>query len=123
MALLHQIWRPYSDNYLNFFDGVILHLTILVSALPLAEYFDNFDLNLLAGTIYILVLSPLIGLITMTLWIHRNSVKMMIVYCSSLKRNCSRINDEMSLNDCEAQLLKEVIVDDDMRRNAIIVDV
>ena len=120
MALLHQIWRPYTDYHLNFFDGVILHLTILVSVLPLAEYFDNDDLSLLTGTIYILVLSPLIGLITMTIWIHRNNVKMMIVCCSSFKCNHSRITDEIPLNDCEVQLLKEVIVDDDMRRNATV---
>ena len=66
MALLHQIWRPYADDYLNLFDGVILHLTISVSFLPLVELFDDFNLNLVTGTIYTLVLSPIMGLIACT---------------------------------------------------------
>ena len=123
MDLLHQHWRPYTDNYLNLFDGDILHLTILVSFLPLVEFFDSSNLNLLTGTIYVIILLPLIGLITMKLWIHRNSIRMMIVYFSTLKCKLSRSNNEIPLNDCETQLLKEVIVDDNMRRNAIIVDV
>ena len=123
MDLLHQHWRPYTDNYLNLFDGDILHLTILVSFLPLVEFFDSSNLNLLIGTIYVIILLPLIGLITMKLWIHRNSIRMMIVYCSTLKCKHSRSNNEIPLNDRETQLLKEVIVDDNMRRNAIIVDV
>ena len=69
--LLHQLWRPYADNYLNSFDGVILYLTISVSFLPLVELFDSFNLNLISGTIYALALLPLIGLITMKAWIHR----------------------------------------------------
>ena len=100
MALLHQIWRPYADNYyLNLFDGTILQLTILVSFLPLVEHFDNFDLNLVMGIIYFLVLSQLIGLIKINLWIHRNNIRMMIAYCSSLKCKQSRNYEEMSLND------------------------
>ena len=123
IAFVHQLWRPYIDNNLNLFDGGILHLTISVSFLPLVELFDNFNLNLAKATIYILVLSPVICLITMKLWVHRNNISTMIVYCSALKCKHSRNNDEIPLNDCETQLLKEVIVDDNMRRNATIVDV
>ena len=122
-ALLHQHCRPYADNYLNFFDGDILQLTILISFLPLVEFFDSFDSNLLTGTIYVLILLPLMGLITMKLWIHRNNIRLIIVYCSTLKCKHSRNNDEIPLNDCETQMLKELIVDDNMRRNAIIVSV
>ena len=68
------------------------------------------------GTIYVLLLLPLIGLITMKLWIHRNNIKMMIVYCSSLKCKHSRSSDEIPLNDCKTQLLKELIIDDNMRK-------
>ena len=123
IAFLHQLWRPYTDENLNLFDGAILHLAISVSFLPLIELFDNFDLNLATGTIYISVLSPVMCLITMKLWIHKNNISTMIVYCSALKCKHSRSNDEIPLNDCETQLLKEVIVDDNMRRNATVVDV
>ena len=121
--LLHQLWRPYADNYLNLFDGVILHLTISVSFLPLVELFDSFSLNLISGTIYALVLLPLIGLITMKTWIHRYSIRTATVYCSISKCKHSRNDDEIQLNDRKTELLKEVIVDDNMRKNATIVDI
>ena len=111
------------DNDLNLFDGTILQLIFLVSVLPLVELFDNYNLSLLSGTIYALILSPLISLITMKLWIHRNNIKIMIVYCSTVKCKRSVNKDEIQLNDYETQLLKEVIIDDNMRRNATIVDV
>ena len=47
----------------------------------------------------------------------------MIVYCSTVKCKRSVNNDEIRLNNYETQLLKEVIIDDNMRRNATIVDV
>ena len=72
---------------------------------------------------YVLVLLPLVSLITMKILMHRENIKNMIIYCSMLKCKHSRNNDEVPLNDCETQLLKEVIVDDNMRRNATIVDV
>ena len=125
MALIHLLLRPYVDNYLNLFDGAILQLTILVSVLSLVEFFDSFDSNLVVGTVYALVLLPLVGMIIMKLLIQRMKIRKMIVYCSTLKCRRSRNNDEIPLNDCQEQLLKEVgvVVDDNMRRNAIIVDV
>ena len=123
MALVHQFSKPYANNSLNLFDGAILHQTILVSFLPLVEFFDSFNSNLIIGTMYVLVLMPLITLITMKVLMHRESIKNMIIYCSTMKCKYSRATDEIPLNDCETQLIKEVIVDDNMRRNAIIVDV
>ena len=126
MALLHHLWRPYADIRLNLFDGVTLQLTILISNLPLIEFFDSFDTKLVIVTIYVLVLLPLMGLIAVKIWIHRNNTRAMIVYCSSalIKYKRSRNNDLIPLCDCETQLLKDVIiVDDSRRRNATIVDV
>ena len=123
MALVHQFSKPYANNSLNLFDGAILQQTILVSFLPLVEFFDSFDSNLVTGTMYVLVLLPLVSLITIKVLIHRENIKNLIVYCSTLKCKNSSNNDELPLNDCETQLLKELIVDDNMRRNALIVDV
>ena len=110
MALLLQLCRPYADDYLNLFDGAILHLTIVISFLPLVELFDSFDLNLVTGAIYVLVLLPLMSLITIKIWIYRKNIKAMVVYCNTIKCKRSRNSDEIPLNDCETQLLKEVIV-------------
>ena len=122
MALTHQLLKPYRDDCINLFDGAVLHLTILVSFLPLVEFFDSLDPNLVLGTVYVSVLLPLVGLITVKLVVHRRNIINMIDYC---KRKCSRNIDEVALNDCQAQLLREfnIIVDDNMRRNAIIANV
>ena len=49
MCLIHQIVRPYSNQFLNAFDGVVLHFMVLVSVLPLVEFFDSFDSNAVVG--------------------------------------------------------------------------
>ena len=121
--LTHQLMKPYKDNRLNLFDGTILNLTILVSVLPLVEFFDSFDSNLETGTLYVLVLLPLISLIVMKLLVHRRNIREMIVYCCISKCKRSTNSNEISLNDCKTQLIKELVVDDNMRRNALIVDV
>ena len=120
--LIHQLLKPYRDNYLNLLDGAILHLTILVSFLPLVEFFDSLDPNLVIGTAYVSVLLPMVGLITMMLVIHRSNIRNMIGY---YKSKHSRKTDEMALHDCQVQLLRvvDVIVDDNMRRNATIADI
>ena len=125
IALTHQILKPYRDKYLNLFDGAVLQLAILVSFLPLVEFFNSFDSNVVTGTAYVLVLLPLVGLITMKLLIHRSDIRKLLIYCSRFRCKQSRNNDEIPLNDYQEVLLREVgvIVDENMRRNAIIVDV
>ena len=48
--------RPYADNILNIFDGAILQLIVLVTAIPL---FGTFDSSLVRGTLFVLVILPL----------------------------------------------------------------
>ena len=131
MDLLHQLMKPYADKHLNLFDGAILHLTILVSALPLVEFFDSLDYSLISVTVYGLVLLPLVSLITMKLIIHRRKIKKLIIYCSSVKCKRSRNDDEIPLNAPEAQPGNDsetqpgetvVIIDNEMRRNATVVE-
>ena len=44
MALIHQIVRPYSNQFLNVLDGAVLHYMVLVSVMPLVEFFDSLTL-------------------------------------------------------------------------------
>ena len=75
MSLIHQILRPYSNNFLNVFDGIILNLIVLVSVLPLVEFFDGFNSSLLVGLAFTLVTLPLVSFIAMTLVINKTSIK------------------------------------------------
>ena len=49
IALIHQLLKPYSNrSLLNDFDGTILHILVLISVLPLVEFFNNFDSKFLS---------------------------------------------------------------------------
>ena len=81
MSLIHQILKPYSKNFLNLFDGAILHLIVLVSALPLVEFFDNFDSNLLGGIALTFATLPLVSFIAMSMLINKASIKKLMSNC------------------------------------------
>ena len=82
MSLIHQISRPYSNNFLNVFDGVVLHLIVLVSALPLVQFFDGFNSNLLVWLGFNLVALPSISYVAMTIVINKASIKKLIKHCN-----------------------------------------
>ena len=81
MSLIHQILRPYSNNFLNVFDGAILHLMVLVSVLPLVEFFDSFDKNALVGIAFTFVALPLVSFVAMTAVINKARIKKLMRYC------------------------------------------
>ena len=60
IALIHHIFKPYNEEYdlLNRFDGTILQLLVLISVLPLVEFFDAFNSNLITGIAFVLILLP-----------------------------------------------------------------
>ena len=120
-ALIHLIVRPYAHVVLNVFDGTVLHIMILVAVLPFVEHYDSFGSDLILTLAYILVLLPLTIFIIMELLLHKEDIKGMIQYCKSFKLHKEKANN----NEIELQADREIgiIVDEDMRRNAIIVDV
>ena len=127
MDLTHQIIRPYSNPLLNIFDGVILHILVLVSSLPLAGFHNNIDSNLMVGMTFILAMLPSVIFIIMLLMINKENIKKLPRYCnfkcSQLQQKCY---NEISLH--ETDLFNEDvayvnIVDDSQRINATICDV
>ena len=62
IALIHLLVKPYNNDILNKFDGIILHLIIFVTALPL---FDDSDYNspLVITIAFVLITVPLIKFI------------------------------------------------------------
>ena len=81
MALIHQMFRPYSNPLLNMFDGVIFHFLVLVSVLPLAEFFNDFDSYFLVVITFLLVILPLLIFITVSLIVNKEKIKMLPGYC------------------------------------------
>ena len=125
MALIHEIVKPYHNHYLNVFDGTILHLLVLVSVLSLVEFFDTFDSTLIIGIAFVLVISPITGLITMKVMTNRRRVKRLLGQCylkcshfclwvCSHSRNYNLSDTETSPDNFS------IIVDDSQRINATV---
>ena len=124
MALVHQIFRPYSNSVLNMFDGAIFHFLVLVSVLPLAESYNNFDSKLVVGITFILVILPFMIFIAMSLMINKEKLKKLPGYCYF---KCSQLYvkhyNEIPLNDIEESNEYIDVIDDSRRINATICDV
>ena len=126
MALIHQILKPYSNSLFNDFDGTILHFLVLISVLPLMDFFDSFDTNLLVGITCILVILPLLIFVTMSLVINKAKIKKLPGYCY-IKYSQLRLRnyDEIPLNEAEELHNEDEyvnVIDDSRRVNATICD-
>ena len=125
--LVHHILRPYSNSLLNIFDGIILHLLVLVSVLPLVEIVNNFDSNFVVGIALCLVILPLLIFIIMSITINKETIRKLPGYCYT---KCSQLNskdyNEIPLNEAEESSEEDEyvnIIDDSRRANATICDV
>ena len=118
IALLHLTVKPYNNKMLNKFDGVILHLCGLTSALRLS---DDFDSPFVITITLVLVILPLLIFIAMALFLHKDDFKRMVAYFTSKHESPNSSNDA-SNNEVP---MKEfhIIVDDSKRKNATICDV
>ena len=79
MDLIHQIVRPYSNQFLNVFDGALLHYMVLVSVMPLVEFFDSFDSNVVVGIAFILIILPSVNYLIMIIMINKAKLKKLII--------------------------------------------
>ena len=127
-ALIHLILKPYSNPLLNDFDGAILHLLILISALsPFVEFIDDSDTMVFMGITFVIVMLPLLIFITMSLMINKEKVKKFSSYCYT---KCSQIqlrkHNQIPLEEVEESADEEEyvsVIDDSRRINATICDV
>ena len=122
MQLIHVLVRPYISTIHNVFDGIILQLIVIISVLPIVEFVDNYDETFVLVIIYILVILPLISFVVIKIWINRNDIQKSFKY---LINNCSHLFNKIPTNDPKEQVnMREfdIVVDDSMRKNAIIVN-
>ena len=127
-ALIHLILKPYSNPLLNDFDGAILQLLILSSALtPYVEFIDDSDTTVLMGITFATVLLPLLIFVTMSLIINKKKIKKFPSYCYT---KCSQIHlrkyNQIPLEEVEESADEEEyinVIDDSRRINATICDV
>ena len=123
-ALIHLILKPYSNPLLNNFDGAILQLLILISALPFVEFFDNSDTSLVMIITFVIVMLPLMIFITMSLMINKEKIKNFSAYnyIKFLQLHLRKYN-QIPLEELSDEEEHVNVIDDSRRINATICDV
>ena len=118
IALIHVTVKPYNNDIINKFDGVILQLIIFIAVLPLLGDFDSPFVITMA---FILVILPLLSFIAMTLFLHKDDLKKISKHLTTKGESPSGNNDVS--NNETPQREFDLIIDDSMRTNATICDV
>ena len=78
MTLIHLIIMPYNKAFQNTFDGVVLQLIVIISILPMVEFLDNYNRDLVVVITYLLILLPIGSFITIKFLLHKNQIKNVI---------------------------------------------
>ena len=124
MGLIHILVRPYANAIHNILDGILLQLIVIISVLPIVEIVDNYDETFVVVIAYLLVILPLTSFMAIKFWINKNNIqnsfKHLMIIVSHAKGN------EIATNDTQQPVeMREfrIVVDDEMRRNATVVDV
>ena len=112
IALIHLIIKPYNNEILNKLDGIILHLIIIATALPL---FDDFDSPLVITIAFVLVFLPLLKFLAITLFLHKDDLKNIITHFMH-KDEPPNSNNEIPMKEFD------IIVDDSTRKNVTVCD-
>ena len=69
---IHMLVKPYKSEIMNKFDNIILYLITFVSVLPL---FDDFDSPVIITLAFVLVILPLLNIIALVLFLHKDDLE------------------------------------------------
>ena len=122
-AVIHQIMKPYNNNILNKFDGITLQSIIFITALPL--FSDDLNSPLAITLAYVLIFFPLLSFITMTLFLHKDYFKKLIIHFKFKDRslrNFNNINNTDVNNNHVPNRMFDSIIDDSVRVNVTVCD-
>ena len=119
-ALIHQVMKPYNNEILNKFDGIILQLIIFITALPL--FGDDFNSPLAITLVYVLIFFPFLCFIAMALFLHKDYFKKLIAHLTFKGRSLSNINNNDGNNNHVSMREIDNIIDDGVRVNVTVCD-
>ena len=123
MALIHVLVRPYTSTIHNVFDGIILHLIIIISVLSIVEFVDNYDETFVLVIAYLLIILPLTSFMAIKLWVNKSNIQNAFKHWNNkLFHKCTTAPIDTVEQPNEMNEIG-IIVDDNMRKNAIIVKV
>ena len=117
IATIQLMVKPYNYKTLNNLDGVILQIIVLITALPLLD--DDHGSPLVITIAFVLVFLPLIIVIIMALYLHKDHLKKFV---KSSRAECDPPSCSNVIHDDTALRNFDLIVDDGVRQNATICD-
>ena len=118
--LIHAMVKPYNKMLLNKLDIIILSLIIFIVTLSLS---DNFDSPFVIITAVMLVISPLLILIAVTLFLHKHNLRNMIKHIERFAfKDESPNKNDVSKNEMPVREF-DLVVDDNMRDKTTSFDV
>jgi len=106
--------KPYEQEILNIFDGLILQFLVLATLIPLV---DNVSQHLSTATIIIVIILPLMFFIALELIVHKKTIKTVtkkIEYFNSKSNPATNNSSEVQMGDVRN------IIDDNTRKNIVI---
>ena len=128
IAVMHQIMKPYNNEILNKFDGIILQVIILITLLSL--FSDDFNSPLAITLAYFLIFFPLLSFIAMALFLHRDYFKKLSTHFTLKDTSLSNVNsnnvNKFSNNDINSNAVSmretDNSIDDSVRANVTVCD-
>ena len=118
-SLIHVVIRPYSNETLNVFDGIILHLMNVVAVIPVFHSFNSTSTFTITFVLIILRL-PLLIFFIMGFIINKGAMRRLYVMLCRPK-STEHVVVEENVNERSMQEF-DIIVDDSTRINATICD-
>ena len=128
MILIHVTVRPYNNNVLNFFDSFMLIVLVLFITLQIIETYHGLPSNTALGIAFVLVILPLFVFLLIVMYLNVQSIKKFIIYCISTIKLCKATKpDNIEINELDPTAEETgneivIVIDDNMRRNATVVD-
>ena len=119
IALIHVMVKPYNNEIINKFDGVILQLIIFIALIP---WLDDFDSPFVITMAFTLIVLPLLNFIAVTLFLHKDDLKKITTHFTTKDQSSSSSNNDVSNNETPKKEF-HLIIDENMRKNAIICEV
>ena len=123
IALVHVIVKPYNNETLNKFDGIILQLICFTAILP---WLDDFTSPLVIIMAFILIVLPLMNFTAMALLLHKGHLKKILARFTTKFKPSTNSNKSNGNNLGESETPQSkfhFITDDTKRKNATICDV
>jgi len=60
IVLLHYLLQPYKVNMLNKYDGILLHILLLIASLKIVAFSNGFTTDAIVGLTYMLYFLPFV---------------------------------------------------------------